>query len=299
MEDVNIEIVDTRQAPRSYSVVVPAYNEELFIGDCLDSLSRQDFAGPVEIIVVDNNSDDDTARIATRHDAVLVHEPSPGVCNARQAGLTKATGTIIVSVDADTIYPRHRLSTIDRHFASADDVVAVAGPPVFRDGPAWGRVLTGWLFWLVTVIERVSGRLSYVSAANLAFRRSAFGAYDTQMTQGGDELDVLRQLRPHGHLVWDADNPVVKVFSPACKHRVRRQPRRDHALLRRRRLRGEQAGAASGDRHLPGHQDSVVCSGPGIEPILTHCRLRGDAGRRPPRVGAMSRRPRERLPAWA
>jgi glycosyltransferase involved in cell wall biosynthesis len=209
VEDVNIEVVDTRREPRSYSVVVPAYNEELLIGDCLDSLSRQDFAGAVEIIVVDNNSDDATARIATRHDAVLVHEPSPGVCNARQAGLTKATGTIIVSVDADTIYPRHWLSTIDRHFASADDVVAVAGPPVFRDGPAWVHVLTGWLFWLVMAIERVSGRLSYVSAANLAFRRSAFGAYDTQMSQGGDELDVLRQLRPHGHLVWDADNPVV------------------------------------------------------------------------------------------
>ncbi|SDB80352.1 Glycosyl transferase family 2 [Raineyella antarctica] len=206
---MSIEIVDIRREPRSYSVVVPAYNEELFIGDCLDSLSRQDFAGPVEIIVVDNNSDDATARIAALHDAVVVHEPSPGVCNARQAGLARATGTIIVSVDADTIYPPHWLSTIDRHFASADDVVAVAGPPVFREGPAWGRVLTGWLFWLVTVIERVSGRLSYVSAANLAFRRSAFGGYDTQMSQGGDELDVLRQLRPHGRLVWDADNPVV------------------------------------------------------------------------------------------
>src|SRR6516225_7745031 len=50
-------------APR-FSVVIPAYNEAAFLGSCLDSLLTQDFQGPYEIIVVDNNSTDGTADVA-------------------------------------------------------------------------------------------------------------------------------------------------------------------------------------------------------------------------------------------
>ena len=40
--------------------MIPAYNEELYLGPCLQSLASQDFPGPVEVIVVDNNSTDRT-----------------------------------------------------------------------------------------------------------------------------------------------------------------------------------------------------------------------------------------------
>ena len=46
-----------------FSVVIPAFNEERLIGECLQSLARQDFAGGYEVIVVDNNCTDDTAEI--------------------------------------------------------------------------------------------------------------------------------------------------------------------------------------------------------------------------------------------
>ena len=44
--------------------MIPAYNEELYLGPCLQSLASQDFPGPVEVIVVDNNSTDRTAPVA-------------------------------------------------------------------------------------------------------------------------------------------------------------------------------------------------------------------------------------------
>ncbi|MHB1711171.1 MAG: glycosyltransferase family A protein, partial [Acidimicrobiales bacterium] len=67
-------------------MVIPAYNEAGYLAGTLASLVRQDFTGVYEVIVVDNNSTDDTARIAESYGARVVREPRPGVCYARQAG---------------------------------------------------------------------------------------------------------------------------------------------------------------------------------------------------------------------
>lgn len=63
------------------------------------------------------------------------------------------------------------------------------------------------LFGLVRVIYLLTGRVCYVSATNIAFRRSAWGGYDTRLTQGGDELDLLRRLRARGKVAFDLGNP--------------------------------------------------------------------------------------------
>lgn len=194
---------------RSYSVVVPAFNEEQFLGECLDSLQHQDFRGELEIIVVDNNSTDRTAEIARTHGVQVLFEPEPGVCGARQLGTTAASGEVILSVDADTVYPPTWLSTIDKHFDSDPRVIAVAGPPAYQEAPTWGRLLIGLLFGAVQLLAALTGRVAYISAANVAFKRSAWSGYNTELTQGGDEFDLLRQLRSHGRIVWDKDNPAL------------------------------------------------------------------------------------------
>ncbi len=55
----------------------------------------------------------------------------------------------------------------------------------------------------------MTGRVAYLTATNVAFRRDGFPGYDTRLTQGGDEVDLLRRLRDRGPVVWEADNPVV------------------------------------------------------------------------------------------
>jgi hypothetical protein len=85
--------------------------------------------------------------------------------------------------------------------------VAVAGPCRFVGGPFWAVVYPKLLFGLVHLLHLVTGRVCYVSAANLAFRRDAWTGYDTRLTQGGDELDLLRRLRARGRLVFDLHNP--------------------------------------------------------------------------------------------
>jgi hypothetical protein len=54
----------------------------------------------------------------------------------------------------------------------------------------------------------VTGWVGYVTATNAAFRKAAFSGYDLNLTQGGDELDLVRRLRRKGRVVWDPRNVV-------------------------------------------------------------------------------------------
>jgi glycosyltransferase involved in cell wall biosynthesis len=190
-----------------FSVVIPAYNEAEFLGSCLDSLLAQDFRGPCEIIVVDNNSTDATADVARARGAIVLHEPKPGVCSARQCGTIAARGEIVVSTDADTTFGSDWLSRIDRAFLEDPARVAVAGPCRFADPPLWGRVYTGVLFTVVSLVAMLTGRILYVTATNIAFRKSDWPGYDTEATQGGDELGLLRRLRSRGPVAFVRSNP--------------------------------------------------------------------------------------------
>jgi glycosyltransferase involved in cell wall biosynthesis len=198
----------TDPARLRFSVVVPAFNEEDFLAETLRSLRHQDYAGAYEIIVVDNNSSDATAEIARSFGVHLVREPVPGVCRARHRGLAEAGGEIVVSVDADTVYPADWLSRIDRSFRSRPDVVGVGGPCRYRDAPWWISGFASVLFGLVSLVYRATGWVGYLTATNIAFVKTAFDGYDLRLTQGGDELDVLRRLRKRGRLVWDRRNVV-------------------------------------------------------------------------------------------
>ncbi len=192
-----------------FSVVVPAYNEAAYLPDALKALQHQDFTGPYEIIVVDNNSTDGTAAIAASYGVTVLSEPVAGVCQARQRGAAQARGEILVSTDADTVQAADWLTRIDRQFRRGTDVVAVGGPCRFSSPSWWADFYSKLLFWTVATVFSLTGRVFYISATNTAVRRAAFPGYNSRMTQGGDELDLLRRLRAAGRIVWDAENVVT------------------------------------------------------------------------------------------
>lgn len=102
------------------SVVVPCYNYSAYVGDTLRSILRQEYAN-FELIVVDDGSTDDSARVisevlAQEADKSLVRrvaflrQANAGVSAALNAGLVEARGAYIVTFDADDIMPAGRLS---------------------------------------------------------------------------------------------------------------------------------------------------------------------------------------------
>ncbi|MCU1399515.1 MAG: glycosyltransferase family 2 protein, partial [Acidimicrobiales bacterium] len=187
--------------------VVPAYNESVLLPACLRSLAQQDFTGAFEVIVVDNGSTDLTAEVARQHGAIVVVEPVRGVCSARQTGTESATGEIIVSTDADTTFSTDWLRRIDDVFNADPATVLVAGPVAFVDAPLWARAYPRLLFGVNAAAARHCNGPFYISACNVAFKKSAWSGYNTQLTQAGDELDLLRRIRVEGRAEFDNTNP--------------------------------------------------------------------------------------------
>ncbi|NNJ12447.1 glycosyltransferase family 2 protein [Chloroflexales bacterium ZM16-3] len=90
------------------SVVIPCFNEEHGLRHVLEGMpSYID-----EVVVVDNNSTDDTAKVAEEMGARVIFEARKGYGNAYQAGLPAATGDIIATVDGDGTYPSASIAPI-------------------------------------------------------------------------------------------------------------------------------------------------------------------------------------------
>jgi len=113
------------------SVVIPAYNEEKYIGNCLESLKNQELK-PEEIIVVDNNCTDNTIPIAKKYQVKIIKEQKQGMISARNTGFNHAKYDIIARIDADTVLFPDWIKKIKQIF-SKDKIGAIAGPIYFRD----------------------------------------------------------------------------------------------------------------------------------------------------------------------
>ena len=115
------------------SIVIPVYNEENYLPDCLESIARQTLR-PYEVIVVDNNSTDNTANIAEQYSFVkLLRETRQGVVYARNRGFNAASGQIIARIDADTRLPSGWIAIVNDYFEAHKEVAAVTGGPHFYD----------------------------------------------------------------------------------------------------------------------------------------------------------------------
>ena len=89
----------------SYSIIIPAYDEQEWLPATLDALQKAmkaiGMAG--EVIVADNNSRDKTPEIAREHGVSVVFEPINQISRARNAGVKAANGRYLIFLDADTI----------------------------------------------------------------------------------------------------------------------------------------------------------------------------------------------------
>ena len=117
----------------SLSVVIPVYNEEKYLRKCLESLMRQSVK-PDEILIVDNNSTDNTVAIAKEYPVKVIHEKKQGITPARNKGFNEAHSDIIARTDADTILPTNWVKRIKKSFAN-EQIVGVSGPAAFYDLP--------------------------------------------------------------------------------------------------------------------------------------------------------------------
>ena len=87
------------------SVIIPVYNVEPYIFQCLDSIIHQTYQN-LEIIIIDDGSPDNCGKICDEyaqkdHRIIVIHKQNEGLCAARNDGIKKATGDWIAFVDSD------------------------------------------------------------------------------------------------------------------------------------------------------------------------------------------------------
>ncbi|SDS89137.1 Glycosyl transferase family 2 [Mucilaginibacter mallensis] len=121
------------------SIVMPAYNEEATIAPTLASLCNNITNRSVEIIVVNNNSKDNTENLVKACGVTCILETTQGITPARNAGLAKAKGKYILNADADTIYPKDWIEEMIKPLADNDDVAITYGRFSFIPVGSTGR----------------------------------------------------------------------------------------------------------------------------------------------------------------
>lgn len=195
----------------SVSIIVPSYNEELYIETTLLSLISQsiihNYPEYFDLTLVDSQSTDKTVEIAKHYVDDILITPR-GKLTARNAAIESAKGNLIVSVDADTFYPIHWLNTLLKPFRDSkyQNVVGVNGSTIDKSitgvpGPI-RNVLE--LVDIVRYPNKMLGRNSafYKYAYYLAGRfDESINQFNMQSMVAEEEIDFGGRLSKIGRVV--------------------------------------------------------------------------------------------------
>lgn len=193
------------------SIVIPAYNEEKWIGKTLEAVAKQDYPD-FEVIVVDNASVDKTSEIVKQYAdkdsrIKLVHEPKKGLLNAREAGRVAAGGDIIAQLDADCLPKPDWITKAISYFTP--EIVVVTGPYHFYDASGIVGFLINsgqrFLYEPAGYIAQKLNRGTLMVGGNSFIRASALkkiGGYDTSIDFYSEDTDTGTRLFRIGKVVF-------------------------------------------------------------------------------------------------
>ena len=204
------------------SFVVPAYNEENYLGACLESILAQTRGREhlFEIVVVNNASTDRTREVASSYPGVtVVDEPRKGLTFARQAGFLNTSGILIANVDSDSRLTPGWIDRVLKSFENDASLVALSGPFIYYDlTPAQQLSVRGFylIAWATYVINRYVLRVgSMVQGGNFVVERSALeriGGFNLSISFYGEDTDIARRMSAVGDVLFTHD---LKMFSSA------------------------------------------------------------------------------------
>ncbi|MHC4695053.1 MAG: glycosyltransferase, partial [Planctomycetota bacterium] len=179
------------------SFIIPAFNEERLIGRTIEAIQKaaKNVDSGYELIVVDDNSSDNTGKIAQDLGATVVKVKHRQISAARNSGARAANGSLFIFIDADTV-----ISTEILHCTmTAINNKAIGGSAAIRfDGyvPLYGRVIQ-WLLYRLYRSGKIIGG-SYLFCTREAFER--VGGFD-ETVYGGEEMILRCSLKKLGEFI--------------------------------------------------------------------------------------------------
>lgn len=228
------------------SVIIPAYNAETYIAEAISSVLGQSHS-PIEIIIVDDGSHDDTASIVESLGAgvLLVRQDNAGPAAARNAGLALAKGEFVAFLDADDLWPRSKLRAALMALSEAPECDVILGHAQLFETSAGA-----------TELQFIASPLDTFpwSIAAALFRRSVFGRvgdFDRNL-RFGEDTDWFDRARDLGvEIRRIADIGLLVRRHPENSTREKRvQDVYPVRLVHNRLMRQRQRTSGSSERNL-------------------------------------------------
>jgi cellulose synthase/poly-beta-1,6-N-acetylglucosamine synthase-like glycosyltransferase len=208
-KSATINVPDSFTATTSFTILIPARNEEKNIADCLQSIQQLNYPKElIEVIVIDDFSDDATFATAKQFDGVkvvelknIIHEKINSYKKkAIEVGIDKATGSYIVTTDADCTVPNNWL----RNFAyliQQKPTVFIAAPVAMKEEDSLVKIFQSLDFLSLQGITAASvgaGFHSMCNGANLCYSKDAFYTVDgfkgVDHIASGDDMLLMHKL---------------------------------------------------------------------------------------------------------
>lgn len=239
-------------APK-YSVVIPAYNAETTIQGCLEALmvqtiSREDY----EIIVVDDGSNDNTAKIAKKYDVVFCRQENQGPAAARNLGAEKARGEIILFTDADCIPAKNWIEEMVCPFLEDPQVVGVKGAYVSHQKSLVARFVQHEYEDRYDLMKKWK-YIDFIDTYSAAFKRNVFtqyGGFDTEFRIAmGEDTELSFRLYANNYKMVFQPSAVVAHHHPSTLRRYLK--RKYNAALWRILILRKHPNKIRRDSHTP------------------------------------------------
>ena len=188
--------------PLTLSLIIPVYNEQDYLQHCLEAIAKQTVK-PDEVLVIDNNSTDNTVAIAKSFSFVTVlRARMQGVVYGRDKGFDLAKSKIFGRIDADTQLPETWVASVKKLFENPS-TAAVTGPVSYFDMPR-----PKGNYWIDHEIRvRLYQRAPYAPflfGTNMAIRRSAWQMISKKVCHRSDvheDLDLAIHLMQSGQKI--------------------------------------------------------------------------------------------------
>ncbi len=211
------------------SVIVAAYNSEKTIGRCIESLLALDYY-KYEIIVVDNNSTDNTADIIKEYPVTYLLEKKKGWPAARNTGIRYSNAEYVANIDADCFACSDWLKNLMLSI-NENNVGCVVGKTLVEEG----KTLMQRYYAASNpfIIEGKIGKTNYVpwGGGNNVMLREAFlkaGGYDSERFTSGADVEFHLQLEknvgyktkyePKALIFHEARGTIRELFTVAAKY---------------------------------------------------------------------------------
>lgn len=180
------------------TIVIPVYNEDSYIGDCLKAISEQSVM-PDEVIVVDNNSVDNTLEIAHQYNFVtVINESRQGVRYANEAGMNMVSSDIIARIDADTLLSHDWCENVINIFSDSS-ITAATGPVGYYDFicPEINSYVTSKMMYSATKLG-----YKFLFGCNMAVRKQLWDEVKSELCHDDtifEDIDLALHLQDFGY----------------------------------------------------------------------------------------------------